>query len=233
MTVPQQSPPVPTTATHHSPTAVEPATARAATVLLVAGLLAGGCAETGTSEAPANPGGAASAGATGVPSVAADGSIRGVFQAWTAGATAVTYDPTAVPAGATARVVLMPAADGVTVTLSMTGLTPRRGYGAHLHTAPCTATPAEAGSHYQHRPDPKAATSPPSVDPAYANPRNEVWLDVTTDPLGQASATASQTWPFDAAGPPRSLVVHAQRTETAAGTAGTAGARVACLTLPA
>ena len=42
--------------------------------------------------------------------------------------------------------------------------------------------PAAAGSHYQHQADPKQ----PSVNPDYANPRNEIWLDFTTDATGSA-----------------------------------------------
>ena len=73
----------------------------------------------------------------------------------------------------------------------------------------------------------------PSTDRAYANRRNEVWLDLTTDTQGAGSATAAPRWAFDELTPPRSLVLHAERTRTAAGVAGTAGERVACLTLPA
>ena len=205
----------------------------AAAGLLAVALLAAGCGSA-DNDTPRSSGMSTDPGtATVATGPAGDGAVRGVFQPWTAGAPAVTYDPAAVPAGATAEVLLIPAADGVTVRLSVTGMTPARPYGAHLHTAPCTAVPAQAGPHYQHRPDPKAAASPPSVDPAYANPRNEVWLDFTADQLGQATATATQPWTFDAAAPPRSLVVHAQRTNTAPGKAGTAGPRVACLTLPA
>ena len=124
-------------------------------------------------------------------------------------------------------------ASGPTLGKNVQDRRPRRAYGAHLHTRPCTATPADAGPHYQHSPDPKAAASPPSVDPAYANPRNEVWLDFTADAAGAAAATAHQDWTFDQAEPPRSLIVHAEQTSTAAGKAGMAGPRVACLTLSA
>lgn len=212
--------------------------ATGARLLAIAGLLAGtgllatGCAGTeddaGTGPTVGDPSSTASAEVLS----ATDGEIRGIFQPWTAGATAVTYDPALVPAGATAEVVVMPAADGVSVRLSVTGLRPDRTYGAHLHTKPCTAMAAEAGPHYQHMPDPKAAASPPPNDPAFANPRNEVWLDFTTDKLGTATADSTEDWPFDQAHPPRSLIVHAQHTSTEAGKAGTAGPRVACLTLP-
>ncbi len=150
---------------------------------------------------------------------------EGTFQP--TGTTAVTYDRGLVPPGATARVTSFPAAGGSAVRLSVTGLVPRHMYGAHLHTRPCTAKPDGAGPHYQHDPEPKESPA----DPAYANPRNEVWLDFTADADGRATVTAVPDRAFDLSAPPRSLVVHAQRTGTADGVAGTAGARVACLTL--
>ena len=160
-----------------------------------------------------------------------EGTVSGTFLPFPRSARAVTYDPKVVPPGATAELTVARTAAGTTVRLTTRGLVPRRAYGAHLHTRPCTATPEEAGPHYQHRPDPKAAASPPSVDPAYANPRNEVWLDFTADTRGTASVSANQNWTFDEVEPPRSLIVHAEHTRTAAGKAGTAGPRVACLTL--
>lgn len=181
------------------------------------------------SSAPAASPAAAAGGALGVP--LAEGTVSGTFLPFPASTRAVTYQPTVVPPGATAQVTIARTATGTTVRLAVTGLVPRRAYGAHLHTRPCTATPDDAGPHYQHSRDPKAAASPPSVDPSYANPRNEVWLDVTADARGAASVTATQNWAFDEAAPPRSLIVHAEHTRTAAGKAGSAGARVACLTL--
>jgi Cu-Zn family superoxide dismutase len=161
----------------------------------------------------------------------AEGTVTGTFLPFPQSARAVTYDPEVVPPGATAQVNIARTAQGTTVRLTAGGLVPRRAYGAHLHTRPCTATPDDAGPHYQHSPDPKAAASPPSVDPAYANPRNEVWLDFTADASGAATVTARQSWTFDEVEPPRSLIVHAEHTRTVAGKAGTAGPRVACLTL--
>jgi Cu-Zn family superoxide dismutase len=131
-----------------------------------------------------------------------------------------------VPPGATARLGIVPAAAGVTVRLSAAGMVPRRAYGAHLHTRPCGPAPDAAGPHYQHRRDPRT----PSVDPAYANPRNEVWLDFTADAGGATEVTAAHP-AFGDDTRPRSLVLHAALTRTAAGEAGTAGPRVACLTL--
>jgi Cu-Zn family superoxide dismutase len=148
------------------------------------------------------------------------------------GTTAVTYDPAIVPSGATATVAMARVADGMQVRLAVTGMRPMRTYGAHLHTKPCATDPKAAGPHYQHNADPKASASPPSVDPSFANPRNEVWLDFTADRLGAATTTAVLGWNFDELTPPRSVIVHATRTRTEEGSAGTAGDRVACLTLP-
>ncbi|MEV6492531.1 hypothetical protein AB0M20_28510 [Actinoplanes sp. NPDC051633] len=185
------------------------------------------------------------------------------------GTTAITFDPRIVPVGATAQVTTARVASGITVRLAVTGMLPRRTYGAHLHTKPCTPDPAAAGPHYQHEQSPtpsastpapskqasakptpsKSATSKPATskpatstpsgsaspsgpDPAYANPENEVWLDFTADREGAATATAVQEWAFDELTPPRSVIVHMTRTRTEPGLAGTAGERVACLTLP-
>ncbi|MFI7543365.1 superoxide dismutase [Actinoplanes sp. NPDC049599] len=157
----------------------------------------------------------------------AEGTVSGTFLPFPQSARAVTYDPQVVPPGATALVDIARTARGTTVRLTARGLVPRRAYGAHLHTRPCTSIPDDAGPHYQHSADPRK----PSVDPAYANPRNEVWLDFTADAAGAATVTARLDWTFDEVEPPRSLIVHAEHTRTAAGKAGMAGPRVACLTL--
>ncbi|MGK5684409.1 hypothetical protein [Actinoplanes sp. URMC 104] len=153
----------------------------------------------------------------------------GTFLPFRPGSTAITYDPAVVPPGASATVSIAENPRGMDVRVQAAGLIPRRAYGAHLHTAPCTAVPDDAGPHYQHRADP----SKPSVDPSYANPRNEVWLDFTADGYGTATASSALGWTFAADRPARSLVLHAQATRTGPGVAGTAGPRVACLTLPA
>ena len=157
--------------------------------------------------------------------------VSGTFAPYTSGAKAVSYDAALVPAGATATVGITQAAPGTRIRLAVTGLRPDRAYGAHLHQHPCGATGSAAGPHYQHQPDPAASASPPSVNPAYANPENEVWLDFTTDASGAATSTAKQPWTFGASRP-GSLVIHAEHTKTAPGHAGDAGARVACLSLP-
>ena len=156
---------------------------------------------------------------------------EGTFAPYSPSATAITYEPQLVPSGASARLMIAAVADTTTVTLEVRGLRPGRTYGAHLHTMPCGPTGPAAGPHYQHRPDPAASASPPSVDPLYANPQNEVWLDVTTDSQGTGMSKSTQQWIFSMK--PKSLVLHAKKTETTQGKAGTAGDRVACLTVSA
>ena len=151
----------------------------------------------------------------------------GTFQPYRPGSTAITYRPEVVPPGARARVAITRTSFGLVVRLTVAGMVPRRPYGAHLHTQPCTAVPDAAGPHYQNRHDPKT----PSVDPSYANPENEVWLDFLADGAGTATAVSQENWTFDPKAPPRSLVIHAETTRTGSGVAGTAGARAACLSL--
>jgi superoxide dismutase, Cu-Zn family len=151
-----------------------------------------------------------------------------VFQPWAAGVQAVTYDPELVPPGATAQVEFSSTGQNLWVRLEVTGLAPGHGYGAHMHVAECGKDPKAAGPHFQHRPDPVS----PSVDPAYANPANEVWLDFTADARGAATASREQHWMFSTDRLPKSLVLHARTTQTAPGVAGTAGDRVGCLNLP-
>jgi len=141
----------------------------------------------------------------------------------------VRYDTTLVPQGATARVqAVQTSANSTMVTLHVSGLSPNRDYGAHVHTSPCGATGAAAGPHYQN-----LVPIPPQTptDPAYGNADNEVWLDFTTDSKGKASAHSLVRWQPRPGGA-GSVVLHERHTSTAAGSAGTAGARVACLTVP-
>jgi Cu-Zn family superoxide dismutase len=68
------------------------------------------------------------------------------------------------------------------------------------------------------------------VDPAYANRDNEVWLDFVANRNGVGRVQVQQNWNFDESRSPWSLVLHAEHTHTSAGEAGSAGARLACLT---
>jgi Cu-Zn family superoxide dismutase len=149
----------------------------------------------------------------------------GAFSAYTPNADAITYNPALVPVGGYVSVLTASAPfAGTTTVLAVHGLLPNRTYGAHAHAKPCGPTGDAAGPHFQHSPDPVT----PSVDPAYANPRNEIWLDFTTDPFGNGFAVSTVTWSLGARHP-NSVVIHDMGTATTPGHAGTAGARLACL----
>jgi Cu-Zn family superoxide dismutase len=134
----------------------------------------------------------------------------------------------AVPEGARARAQAVYDGARTHVRLQVWGLAPNTAYGAHAHTDPCGATGAAAGPHFQHVPDPRT----PSTDPAYANPRNEVWLDLTTNAAGHGVAIARVDWQFSPERRAASVILHAEHTHTGPTDSGTAGARLACLTVP-
>lgn len=185
-----------------------------------------GCAERGAENMPA----VTPAAANGVaPAVVLYGS--GKLAAPTPVSAAVTYNPAAAPIGAALTATLTPSAKSTVAELVVSGLLPDRGYAVHAHTRACGATGEAAGPHYQNRIDPLATSQAPSTNPEYANPSNEIWLDVRTDAAG--SGTSQTTVPFmftDRA--PESIVVHeAMATATQPGQAGQAGARLACLVL--
>ncbi len=109
---------------------------------------------------------------------------------------------------------------GMRVTLTVSGLTPNRGYGAHIHKLSCDTM--QAGGHFQHMPAPDGGAN----DPAFANPMNEVWLDFTTDATGAAMVTTMVSW-VPGAGQAKSIIVHDHHTEDG----GVAGAKLACLSI--
>jgi Cu-Zn family superoxide dismutase len=155
--------------------------------------------------------------------------VSGTFAAYAGPSTvAVTYNHAQVPLGATAKVTTTVIGSKTEVSLNVGGLQPKRPYGAHVHNKVCGAKPADAGSHYQDKKDPKQ----PSTNPEFANANNEVWLDFTTDDKGTAKVSAAVPWLFrSGAQGPHSVVIHATHTMTASGHAGTAGARLACVTI--
>lgn len=147
--------------------------------------------------------------------------------------TLVRYDPTTagiqpVPVGARAKVHSVATPQGRTiVTLTVTGMQPDETYGAHAHTAGCALDVKGAG-HWQKVPLPADVAN----SPAHANPQNEIWLDLTTDAEGNGSAKAVVDWQFRPAEAPRSVIIHANHTDTGATDpkkAGTAGDKLACL----
>ena len=80
------------------------------------------------------------------------------------------------------------------------------------------------GPHYQNVKAPET----PTVNPRYANPNNEIWLDFTSDPGGDAQGVTTVKWAFRP-NEAHSLVLHPNRTATHAGHAGTSGERVGCV----
>lgn len=162
----------------------------------------------------------------------------GRFAAPADATTAFTYDPAQVPVGARVAVRAVPTGSGRTVvTLHAWGLLPDETYGAHAHYLPCGATGAAAGAHYQNAPDPavNGSLTAASTDPAYANPANEVWLDLVTNAAGNGRAQTVVDWPFrpTATGGPRAVILHLNTTSAGGAVpAGNAGARLACVTMP-
>jgi Cu-Zn family superoxide dismutase len=148
------------------------------------------------------------------------------FESYQPEAKAVTYNSDEVKVGAHVSVIAVPNEKGTTVALFVKGLLPNETYGAHAHEKACGTTGAAAGPHFQHVPDPVQ----PSVDPAYANLRNEVWLDLTTDGRGNGFAVTGVDWRFSDRRA-ESVVLHAEHTSSHPGHAGTAGARLACVNI--
>lgn len=146
------------------------------------------------------------------------------FEQYRPGARAVTYNRRLVPVGAGVRITSS-SKGGKTVTrLAVQGLVPDRAYGAHVHMEPCGPNPADSGSHYQNVPDPVQ----PSVDPKYANPHNEIWLDFTTNAQGDGSSVSTVPWGFTDRHP-KSVVLHISGTQHGPGQAGEAGKRIGCV----
>lgn len=140
---------------------------------------------------------------------------------------ALSYRQDLVPAAARITVSQTATEQGTRVGVAVSGVKARHRFGVHVHTRPCGTKPDASGPHYQHRQDPVQ----PSTDPAYANPRNEVWLDLRTDGRGSGEATARQRWGFRAGGA-QSIVLHERATHSGHGKAGQAGDRVACFSVP-
>jgi Cu-Zn family superoxide dismutase len=108
------------------------------------------------------------------------------------------------------------------VKLSVSGLPPNRPFGSHVHKLACGDM--KAGGHYQDTPFPADSGA---TDPMYANAMNEVWLDFTTDAQGSATVETKVKW-RPRAGEAKSVMIHDQMTMTG----GTAGAKLACISVP-
>ncbi|WP_159944172.1 MULTISPECIES: superoxide dismutase family protein [unclassified Nocardiopsis] len=194
--------------------------------LTLAAILAVGCA----SPDPSDDGGSAASGTPETQPTASPSVTASTFLPPGEGTGAITYDETAVPEGATSDVQVRTEEGRTHVQFTGTGLEADRDFGAHVHTKPCGEEPGDSGPHYQNEVDPEASEDSPSTDPAYANPENEVWLDFTTDESGNAVSTATVDWEFRE-GEARSLVLHDHHTSTEEDEAGTAGDRLACVSV--
>ena len=132
---------------------------------------------------------------------------------------------------------MTPHGDSTTAELTVSGLQPNRGYAVQADVNACSPNPAAEGPPYQNRIDPTVnptSVSPQkSTNPEYANPSNEIWLDVRTDATGAGTSRTTVPFVFTDRGP-GSIVLHdAEQTATAPGQAGQAGTRIACVSLSA
>ena len=148
---------------------------------------------------------------------------------------AITYNSALAPVGSRLAVTMTPSDTGTStnVELTVSGLVPNRGYAAHAHTNACSENPDFSGPHYQNRIDPAATSLKPSRNPEYANPSNEVWVDVRTDAAGSGTSRVTVPFVFTDRGPGSMVLHEAMETATGPDHAGDAGGRLACLTLTA
>jgi Cu-Zn family superoxide dismutase len=146
---------------------------------------------------------------------------------------AETYNPALAPLGAHLSASLTPSGGkSTTAEFTVSGLLPNRGYAAQAHVNTCGGSPGGVGPNYQNRIDPAvnptAVGVAPSADPQYANPQNEIWLDLRTDANGSGTSRTTVPFVFTDRGPGSIVVGDAQQTSP-----GKDGAPVACLTLSA
>jgi Cu-Zn family superoxide dismutase len=146
---------------------------------------------------------------------------------------AETYNSALVPVGAHVTAVLAPSGESTNVEFTASGLLPNRGYAVHADVNSCGGFPTAEGPAYQNRIDPAATARAPSTNPEYANPNNEIWLDLRTDATGSGTSRTTVPFVFTDRGPGSIVVYEAMQTATGPGQAGEAGAPVACLTLSA
>lgn len=203
----------------------------AVAVLLVAGCASGTPAATAPST-PAAPPASAAAPTTSGGGGGAGAEAEGVLAPPERATTAFTYNPALAPEGAQVEVESETRGTSTEIRLDVDGLLPNRGYAAHAHANACGPTGDAAGPHFQNDVDPAAAPGKPSTDPAYANPQNEIWLDLRTDGNGDGESRAEVPFAFSGRAPASVVIHEAEATNTGPGQAGTAGARIACLNVP-
>ena len=118
------------------------------------------------------------------------------------------------------------------IRLEVDGLLPNRGYAAHAHATPAARPATRPARTSRTEVDPAAAPGKPSTDPAYANPQNEIWLDLRTDGDGDGESRAEVPVRLHRPRPGVDRDPRGRDDGTAPGQAGSAGARLACLTVP-
>ncbi len=110
------------------------------------------------------------------------------------------------PAGGRASVdVAYDAAGSTRIGLGVSGLERETRYAVRVHHGPCPPPGAAPGPVYQRVPPPEPELAD---DPAFRNPRNEVWLDVSTGADGAGRAHARQDWQFPPQTRPESVIIH-------------------------
>jgi superoxide dismutase, Cu-Zn family len=211
---------------------------RLSLLTVAAGAVVVTAAQVSALSAPA-PGGAPAAaepGHDGAPAGHAALFGFGTFAAPGGSNEVVAYDRQLVPEGASVAAFVSGGRGWTRTVLAVRGLVPGHRYSAHVHDKACGATGAAAGPHYQFRPDPVS----PSVDPAFANPANEIWLVdrwgeaeswFEPDQSGSAFLLVASPAPLPADRLPGSVVLHADPTMAGPGHAGMAGSRIGCVTL--
>jgi superoxide dismutase, Cu-Zn family len=132
-----------------------------------------------------------------------------------------------IPVGAGARVhVRYDSAGDTRTTIRVRGLRPDTSYQLRVHESGCGAIGRAAGPTFQNvaSPDPESPT-----DPTYANPGNEIWLDISTDATGRAVARSTVSWQFSPERRAGSVIIHRQHIPNSPRELGVTGARLACL----
>jgi superoxide dismutase, Cu-Zn family len=112
------------------------------------------------------------------------------------------------------------------IRLRAQGFPPSYAFGSHLHKLPCDDA-MKAGGHYQHNPWQSGPMGTVATDPAYANTKNEAWLDFTTDADGKGGSELLLDW-VPRPGEAKAVIIH-QMPSQVAPAGGAAGAKLACL----
>lgn len=202
-------------------------------VVALMGLMAG-CGEDDPNTDPTGSGGTSGAGGSAGSGGSSGGGGSGGGDAGetkitsSTGAWTVYRDPYADGGANPIPETIMGSADafaiatGMRVKLTVSGLPANRPFGAHIHKLACTAD-SKGGTHYQNNPAPDGG----ATDPAFANAMNEVWLDFTTDAMGNGSKTTEVSF-VPRAGEAQAIVIHDMLTMSG----GLAGPKLACISIP-